>query len=124
PTGNAQQVLDKYIQAIGGADRIAKLTSFTAKGTYIGFDTAFTKVPVEIYAQAPNKFATVVHMEGGESFRTYDGTGGWLAGPDTAVPIIPLTSGNLQRARLEAAVAFPTGLRQVASQWRVGRSAD
>src|SRR5437879_12295122 len=30
----ADQVFDKYIQAIGGAQRLANLTSFTAKGTY------------------------------------------------------------------------------------------
>ena len=45
----AKDVLDKYIKAVGGADRIAKLTSFTAKGTYEGFDT-LKKVPIEIYA--------------------------------------------------------------------------
>ena len=34
-------ILDKYMQAVGGADRLARLTSFTAKGTYAGFDTLF-----------------------------------------------------------------------------------
>ena len=29
----ADQILDKYLQAIGGAPQVAKLTSFTAKGT-------------------------------------------------------------------------------------------
>jgi hypothetical protein len=51
----AKDVLDKYIKAVGGADRIARLTSFTAKGTYEGFDT-LKKVPIEIYAKAPNQF--------------------------------------------------------------------
>src|SRR5581483_9315850 len=32
-TPPADQVLDKYIQALGGADRLSKLTSYTAKGT-------------------------------------------------------------------------------------------
>ena len=36
PRMTADQVFDKYIQALGGADRLAKLTSFTAKGTYSG----------------------------------------------------------------------------------------
>src|ERR1700732_3553166 len=33
----ADQVLDKYIQAIGGAQKVAGLTSFVAKGNWHGF---------------------------------------------------------------------------------------
>ena len=40
----AEQMLDKYIQALGGAERLARLTSFSAKGTYSGFDTAKLKL--------------------------------------------------------------------------------
>src|SRR5882672_2093810 len=54
PTLNADAIFDKYLQAVGGADRLAKLTSFAAKGTYNGFDTGFEKVPVEVFAKAPN----------------------------------------------------------------------
>ena len=122
PTGSADQIFDRYLQAVGGAARLAALTSFTAKGTYEGFDTAFEKVPVEIFAQAPNRYATTVHMSAGNSLRVYNGTGGWISGPDTPVPLMTLTSGNLDRARLEALVAFPVGLKQAFSQWRVGRA--
>ena len=89
-----------------------------------GVQTCALPISVEIYAQAPNKFATIVHQEPGDSYRTYDGRSAWHAGPDTAVPIVTLTTGNLDRARLEAAVAFPTALRNVYSEWRVGRTAD
>ncbi len=117
----AKDIFDKYIKAVGGADKIAQLKSFTGKGTYEGFDT-LKKVPVEIYAKAPNQFTTVVHMDTGVSTRTFDGRTGWMAGPDTAVPLLTLTSGNLDRARLEALVAFPTSLPSAYSQWRVGRA--
>ena len=117
----ARDILDKYIKAVGGADRIAQLKSYTGKGTYEGFDT-LKKVPVEIYAKAPNQYTTVVHMDGGASTRTFDGRTGWMAGPDTPVPLVTLTSGNLDRARLEALVAFPTSLPQAYSEWRVGRA--
>ena len=121
-TGSADQIFDRYLQAVGGAARLAALTSFTAKGTYEGFDTAFEKVPVDIFAQAPNRYTTTVHMSGGDSLRVYNGTGGWITGPDTPVPLMTLTSGNLDRARLEALVAFPVGLKQAFPQWRVGRA--
>ena len=122
PTGSADQIFDRHLQAVGGAARLAALKSFTAKGTYEGFDTAFEKVPVEIFAQAPNRYATTVHMSAGNSLRVYNGTGGWISGPDTPVPLMTLTSGNLDRARLEALVAFPVGLKQAFNQWRVGRA--
>jgi len=122
PTLSADNIFDKYLQAVGGADRLAKLTSFTAKGTYAGFDTLFEKVPVEIFGKAPNQYSTVVHMSAGNSVRTFNGTGGWMAGPDTPVPIVTLTAGNLDRARLEALVAFPSAIKQVYSHWRVGRA--
>jgi hypothetical protein len=122
PTLSADRIFEQYLQAVGGAARLGALTSFTAKGTYEGFDTLFTKVPVDIYAKAPNQYTTVVHMSAGDSVRVYNGQGGWMAGPDTAVPLLTLSSGNLDRARLEALVAFPAGLRQAFGQWRAGRA--
>jgi len=119
----ANQVFDKYLQALGGADRLARLTSFSATGTYEGFDTGMKKVPVELYAKAPAQQTMVVHLSIGVSTRAFDGRSGWMAGPDTPVPLLTLTEGNLDRARLEALVAFPTGLRQAFPQWRVGRTA-
>jgi hypothetical protein len=54
--------------------------------------------------------------------RVYNGAGGWMAGPDTPIPLVTLSSGNLDRARLESLVAFPTGLKQAFPEWRVGRA--
>ncbi|MBI4886780.1 MAG: photosynthetic reaction center cytochrome c subunit [Acidobacteria bacterium] len=120
----ADQVFDKYFQALGGVDRLAKFTSFTGKGTYAGFDTSFDKVPVEVYGQAPGKTSMVVHLEIGASTKTYDGTNAWLAGPDTPMPLMTLTEGNLDRFRLEGMVAFPSAaLKQAFAQWRGGRTA-
>src|SRR5262249_33127240 len=42
------QILDKYIEAIGGAPALGKLTSFTAKGTYEGYETLSAKVSVDL----------------------------------------------------------------------------
>jgi photosynthetic reaction center cytochrome c subunit len=121
----ADQVFDKYVTALGGADRLAKLTSFAAKGTYAGFDTARNKIPVEIYGrlqgQSPQQ-NTVIHMFNGDSIRTFDGQNGWIAGPDTPLPLVQLTSGNLERAQLEAMAPFGTMLRKTFSEWRTARA--
>ena len=120
PRVTANQVFDKYIQVLGGADRLAKLTSYVAKGTYAGFDTDFDKIPVEIYAAAPNQMTMVTHLATGTNTKAYNGRNGWIAGPDTPLPLVTLTAGNLDRARLEAIVAFPAAIRQAFSEWRVG----
>ena len=122
PTISADQVFDRYLQALGGTERLAGLSSFVARGTYTGFDTSFAMVPVEIFAKAPNQHTTLVRMSGGDSVRTYDGRNGWLAGPFTPLPLLVLSGGNLDRARLEAVLWFPAGIRQAFSQWRVGRA--
>ena len=54
--------------------------------------------------------------------RVFDGVNGWLAGPDIPVPIITLATGNLDRARIEATLAFPAGIKQLYPQWRVGKT--
>jgi hypothetical protein len=119
---SANQILDKYIEAVGGAGRLAKMTSFAGKGTYSGFDTGFAEVPVEVFAKAPNQRTTVVHLDYGQNVRVYDGRNGWFAGPDSPAPLVTLTTGTLDLARMEALVAFPAGIKQAFSQWIVGTS--
>ena len=123
PRTSADSVLDKYLQALGGPAALAKLTSFTAKGTYSGFDTGDKQIPVEIFAKAPNQRTWILNFVDGLSHRVFDGTNGWWAGFDAPAPIEVLTSGNLDRARLEALVAFPAGIKQAYTSWKVGRTA-
>ena len=103
----AEQILDKYLQAIGGAQQLSKISSFVAKGTYAGFDTDFQKVPTEISAKAPNQRTMTNHLPGGDNTTTYDGREGWIAAADPQVPMILLTGGDLDGAKLDAELAFP-----------------
>ncbi len=122
PAGpSAEQILDKYIQAVGGAQRLAALTSFTAKGTYEGFETFHMAVPFEIFAKAPAQRTTVAHTLQGDSVITYDGRIGWAATVDRPVPILPLAAGDdLDGAKLDAELSFPGRIKEALSQWRVG----
>lgn len=123
PAGSAasvEKILDKYIQALGGSERLQTLTSFVAKGAYQGYQDE--KHPVDIFAKAPNQLTTVVHTPAGDSITTYDGRIGWIAGPATErpVPLINLTGTDLDGAKLDAVLWFPVQLRQALTQWRAG----
>src|SRR5579862_5070392 len=60
---SADQIFDKYLQAVGGAQKAAALSSIVFKGTYQGYAEA--KAPVDIYLKAPNQRTMVVHTDGG-----------------------------------------------------------
>ena len=116
----AEQILDKYIQAIGGAAQAARLTSFIARGTYEGYDTLSAKVPVEIFANSPSQMATVVHTQNGDSVTTYDGRNGWIAAAEKLMRVLPLDGGvNLEGAKMDATLSFPARIKQDV-QWRTG----
>ena len=119
---NADQVFDKYIDALGGADLLSNITSFVAKGIYSGYETEHVPYPVEVFAQVPDRRATIVDAFFGPSVRTFDGREGWIASGDKPVPLIQLTGGNLDGARMEAVLSFPSEIQQAFSQWRVGFS--
>ena len=120
-TPSAEEILDKYIQALGGAQRLAGLTSFTGKGTYEGYDSYEQKVPFEVFAKAPNQRTTIAHTQSGDTTTTFDGRAAWVAAVDKPVLLLPLSSGgDLDGARLEADLSFPGRIKQTLSQWRVG----
>jgi hypothetical protein len=119
---SADQILDKYVQAMGGPQRLNAVTSFVAEGTYQGFDTSDEKVPVEIFAKAPAQRAVFVHLPDGDSIRTYDGRTAWknAAGTLLPLPVLDLTGGELAGARLDAALSFPAQIKQALKSWRTG----
>jgi len=119
-TPSADEILDKYVQALGGARRLAGLTSFTGKGTYEGYDSYEQKVPFEVFAKAPNQRTTIAHTQSGDTTTIFDGRAGWVAAVDKPVTLLPLSSGDLDGARLEADLSFPGRIKQTLSQWRVG----
>jgi photosynthetic reaction center cytochrome c subunit len=116
---SADQILDRYIQAIGGPQQVAKLTSFAAKGTAQAY--AEDPYPVEIFAKAPSQILTITHTDSGDRTTVYDGRSGWVAEPTVfrPVPLLPMIEGELAGARLDAALKFPIGLKQVLNDWRV-----
>ena len=116
----ADQILDKYIQALGGEQRLAALTSFTATGTYSGYDTDFAKKPAEVYAKAPALRTTVIHPPIGVGTTVFDGRNGWVSAANSLLPLVTLTGGELDAATVEADLAFPAKIKQYLTGWRAG----
>ncbi|MBI2149954.1 MAG: c-type cytochrome [Acidobacteria bacterium] len=117
---SADQVLDKYIQAAGGAERLRNLTSFVARGISVGYGPEGNQRPVEIFAKAPGQRSTIIHTLNGDSVTTYDGSAAWIAAPLRPVPALALTGSALEGAKLEAELSFPAQIKQTLGRWRVG----
>jgi len=119
---SADRILDQYLQAVGGAQKAAAITSIVFKGTYQGY--AEEKAPVEIFVKAPNQRTMIVHTSGGDRTTTFDGSNGWMAAPatDKPFPVIRYTSGDLDGIRLDAMLSFPAGTRQAITKPVVGSS--
>jgi len=118
---SADQVLDKYLQALGGAQRVASFTSFVAKGSYLGFDDA-EKRTLEMAAKAPAQRTTVIRSPAGVTTTTFDGRAAWIAGPETErpLPLMSVTGQELDGVKLETELLFPSRIKQALSNWRVG----
>jgi hypothetical protein len=114
-----EQVFTKYINALGGAARLAALNSYVATGTYEGFNTGGSAIAVDVYSRAPNQRAQVVHMQDGDAITVFDGTQAWAAEGWRPMPLLPLTGGNLEGARLEGLVQFPAGIQKAYATWQV-----
>lgn len=122
---SVDDIFTRYLEGLGGAERVTALRSFTGKGTYMGFDDAATS-PMEMYAEAPARRAIIGHSPAGDLTWVYDGRTGWLAAPltDRPLPVMPVTGQELEGLGVEAQVHFPAGLRQTLTNWRVGYAVE
>jgi photosynthetic reaction center cytochrome c subunit len=120
---SADQILDKYIQALGGEKALAGINTSIAKGTSSGYGPESAKRPIEIYAKVPDQRTLIIHTDNGDSTTTYDGNAAWIAAPLRPVAVMELTGGELEGARLDAAMSFPGRIKQSLRQWRTGAPA-
>jgi hypothetical protein len=78
-----EDILDKYVKALGGKEACLKLTSRTVKGTFL-IEAMNASGSLEAFTKAPNKNATIITIEGfGTINSVYDGSKGWANDPFT-----------------------------------------
>ena len=107
-----ESLLDKYLTAVGGADALKKVTSRVAKGTVTAFGDQH--MAVELFAKAPDKRVSVMHMKEGESVTAYNGKVGWLSVPGRVQMMNQQESFG---ARMDADLAFAANVKSLYSKW-------
>lgn len=124
PQVSADQILDKYIQALGGAQKLAGLTSFIATGTQEGYVDVKGGGQFQIFAKAPDKRTVQVRFpdapDRGDQTRSFNGKIGWVTTPRALLGEYEVTGTELDGQKLDAELAFPGQIKQVLTNLRVG----
>jgi photosynthetic reaction center cytochrome c subunit len=118
------QVLDKYIQALGGQEKLNGLKSFTATGNQGGYVQVKGGGQFEIYAKAPDQRTVRVTYKDapdrGNQTRSFNGTKGWVTTPRALLGEYEVTGSELDGLHFDADLAFPGNIKTFLTNLRVG----
>jgi hypothetical protein len=107
----ADQIIEKYVQALGGKAAIEKLNSRSSKASF-EIPAMGASGTVEAYEKAPNKTVAIITIPGfGVIREAYDGKVGWAEDP--TMGLREKSGGELADARLEAEFYKPIKLKQL-----------
>jgi photosynthetic reaction center cytochrome c subunit len=110
------QVVEKYIAAVGGADALRKITSRIETGTIHAMGT---DSPIEVLTKAPNMRMSITHIGNAQSTTAFDGTIGWLG--SAGRPAHAMSPEEDWAASLDAEFYLPLRLKEIFPQLRSGR---
>lgn len=110
----AEQIVDKYVQAVGGMSAIQKVHSRVETGK---ISLGPRQFPLEVFVQGPDKSATVMHVPNGENVTGSNGHEAWSTAPGR--PLRMMSSSDVASARLDADLQFPADAKQVFKEMRV-----
>lgn len=110
---SADQILDKYLAAVGGAGALHKIKTRVQKGS---IDAMGQQYLVEIYSEGPEKRVFISHPSFGDSVTAFNGQMGWLATPRG---VHPMSAQENQAARLDAQIYFAARLRELYQEFKV-----
>lgn len=120
PAGpTADQIMESYITASGGADAMKKIMTRTESGV---LSANGTDTPIDIIAKAPNFRVSISHPKSGDSFTAFDGTAGWMGSTGHAPR--EMNAAESLAAGLDAEFNLPLRLKEMFPQIRAGRPED
>ena len=111
-SATVDQIVEKYVAALGGVDAIRKVTSRIMKGTIA---VGGSEMPIELFTKAPNKR---VSISNGQSFTAFDGTAGWMG--NTGRPARDMSAAESEAAGLDAEFSLALRLKEIFPQLRRG----
>ncbi len=114
----ADQIVDEYVQAVGGTTAIEQVTSRKEEGTVT---IEGTTAAVEIFNRDPDQRLVRQHGSAGEFISVFDGRQGWFSSPGH--PVRELSGNELDTARVDADLHFPVHLRKICADLRVENQA-
>ena len=115
---SADDVLEKYIRAVGGTSAIQNVSSRVGGGT-VTFG-AGPGIPIEILSKSQSRQAMIVHLPAGDSSTVFDGKNGWLRSP--AGPIRGMPESDIEGAKLDADLQFPINVKKTFQELKVIRT--
>jgi outer membrane lipoprotein-sorting protein len=115
-TVTADQILEKYVAALGGPDAIRKITSRVQTGKILA---GGSETPIEVLTKAPNKRVTITHAAAGDSFTAFDGTAGWMG--NAGRPAREMSPAESMASGLDAEFALALRIKEIFPQLRRGR---
>jgi photosynthetic reaction center cytochrome c subunit len=108
------EILSKYLAAVGGADALKKITTRVQRGT---IDAMGHQFPIEVYSEGPDKRVSISHPGGGSSVTAFNGEVGWLTIPNG---VHRMTTQEREAARIDAQMYFPIAVREMYKEFKVG----
>jgi len=115
---STDQILDKYLAAVGGANALMKIKTRVLRGT---IDAMGSQNPIEIYVEAPDKRISISHPHSGPSVTAFNGEVGWLSTP---AGVHQMTPAEREAARIDAQLYFPARLRSLYKEFQVHRGEE
>jgi photosynthetic reaction center cytochrome c subunit len=110
-----EELLDKYLAAVGGAAAVEKITTRVQKGKLMAFGGQ--SFPAEVYSKGPDKRVSVMHLKDGDSVTAFDGQRGWLSVPGRPAHMMSALENN--SARLDADLHFPVHVKTLYPKFKV-----
>lgn len=115
-TPTADQILDRYVEAIGGTAAWKKLTSRVSTGT-IEVPKMQISGTVEFHEKAPNRILRVITLNGATFRQGFDGTTAWTDDPQDSLR--SETGAELEDTRFDSDFLHPLDLRKLYSKFTV-----
>jgi photosynthetic reaction center cytochrome c subunit len=111
----AELLIDKFIQALGGANALSKISTRIETGSE---EVEGKSVRVQIVNKPPDKKTIIEHTANGDTFTTLSGNSGWVS--VMGHPARDLGRSEIDAARVDSDLQFALHIIEIFPELRVG----